>query len=136
MSLKVELKPGEKLIIGESVVTNGEHRARLVIDGEAPILREKDILTAQEADTPCKKIYLVVQLMYLSGAPEKHRELYFQLVEDVVKAAPSTMPYIQAVNVQILAGALYKALKEARNLIAWEAQLLSGVRPQATGTGG
>ena len=28
MSLKVELKPGEKLLIGNCVVTNGDQRAR------------------------------------------------------------------------------------------------------------
>ena len=47
MSLKVELKPGERIIIGESVITNADQRTRLLIDGHAPILREKDILTAR-----------------------------------------------------------------------------------------
>ena len=45
MALKVELKPGERIIIGDCVVTNADQRTRLVIEGEAPILREKDILT-------------------------------------------------------------------------------------------
>lgn len=125
MSLKVELKPGERVIIGDSVVTNGEHRARLVIDGEAPILREKDILTVAEADTPCKKIYLVVQLMYLSGDPAKHHALYFELVNEVAKAAPSTLTYIDTISSLVSDGSLYKALKETRNLIAYEAQLMS-----------
>ena len=40
MSLKVELKPGERLIIGTALVRNGEQRARLFIEGDAPILRE------------------------------------------------------------------------------------------------
>ena len=58
MALKVELKPGERLIIGDCVITNADQRTRLVIDGQAPILREKDILTAKSADTPAKRIYL------------------------------------------------------------------------------
>jgi flagellar protein FlbT len=45
MGLKVELKPGERIIIGDYVITNDDQRTRLVIEGEAPILREKDILT-------------------------------------------------------------------------------------------
>jgi flagellar biosynthesis regulator FlbT len=43
MTLKVELKPGERIIVGTAVIRNGETRARFEIEGEAPILREKDI---------------------------------------------------------------------------------------------
>lgn len=128
MALKVELKPGERIIIGDSVVTNGDHRARLVIDGEAPILREKDILTVADADTPCKKIYLVVQLMYLSGDPARHQGLYFELVDAVAKAAPSTLAHIDAISHRITEGALYKALKETRTLINYEGELLARAR--------
>ena len=38
MALKVELKPGERVIIGDCVVTNTHQRTRLVIEGETPIL--------------------------------------------------------------------------------------------------
>jgi hypothetical protein len=53
MALKVELKPHERIIIGYCVITNTEQRARLLIDGDnIPILREKDILKPETADTP------------------------------------------------------------------------------------
>ena len=71
MALKVELKPGEKIILGECVVTNHDQRTRLLIEGQVPILREKDILTPQRADTPAKRIYLAVQLMYTSTDPRR-----------------------------------------------------------------
>ncbi len=41
MALKVELKPGEKFILGDSVIVNDDQRTRLTIEGEAPILRER-----------------------------------------------------------------------------------------------
>src|SRR5271168_3144100 len=67
MALKVELKPNERIIIGSCVITNTDQRARLLIDGDKiPILREKDILTPETADTPPKLVYLAVQLMYIS----------------------------------------------------------------------
>ena len=46
MGLKVELKAGERFILGDCLVTNGNQRTRLLIEGDAPILREKDIMTA------------------------------------------------------------------------------------------
>ena len=70
MALKVELKPGERIILGDCVVTNTDQRTKLVIEGDAPILREKDILTRKTADTPAKRIYLAIQLMYTSKDPQ------------------------------------------------------------------
>jgi flagellar protein FlbT len=125
MSLKVELKPGERLIIGTAVVRNGDQRARFFIEGDAPILREKDILTAGTADTPAKKIYLAVQLMYLEQDLSGHNQFYFPLVQDFLAAAPSALPHIAEVNNRILSGDLYKALKAAKKLISYEQELIS-----------
>jgi len=124
MSLKVELRPGESIIIGECVVTNADHRTRLVIDGQVPILRKKDILTAKTASSPAKRIYLAVQLMYTSRDPTAHHQIYFELVRDILHAAPTTWPFIESINNHILSGELYKALKHAKNLIAYEAELI------------
>ena len=125
MALKVELKPNERILIGESVITNCNQRSWLVIDGTSPILREKDILTATSANTPAKRIYLAVQLMYTSREPQRHHDTYFSLVRDIAQAAPSTWGHIQSINNHILTGEMYKALKEARKLIAYEEELLS-----------
>jgi flagellar protein FlbT len=124
MSLRIELKPGERILIGESVLVNGDQRATFLIEGQAPILREKDILTPEQADTPARRIYLAVQLMYTSRDPRAHHDVYFSLVRDIVQAAPSTFPYVETINNRILTGDLYKALKEARNLIDYERELL------------
>jgi flagellar protein FlbT len=123
MALKVELKPGERILVGESIITNDDQRIRLLIDGTAPVLREKDIMTKDRADTPAKRIYLAVQLMYTSREPQIHHEVYFALIRDIVQAAPSTWPYIEIINNHILRGELYKALKHSRKLIEYEEDL-------------
>jgi flagellar protein FlbT len=139
MSLKVELKPGERLIIGTALVRNGDQRTRFFIEGDAPILREKDILTPATADTPAKKIYLAVQLMYLKQDLSGHDDIYFPLVQDFVAAAPSSLPLIAEVNNRILSGDLYKALKTAKRLITYEQELIShatrGERIRESGAG-
>lgn len=124
MALKVELKPGERILIGDCVVTNTDQKTKLIIEGRAPILREKDIMTAERADTPAKRVYLSVQLMYTSNEPREHHDVYFALVRDIVTAAPSMWPLIESINNQILTGNLYKALREAKHLIAYEEELL------------
>jgi flagellar protein FlbT len=124
MALKIELKPGERIILGESVIINTDQRTRLLVEGHAPILREKDIMTPERADTPAKRVYLAVQLMYTAKNPQVHHELYFGLVRDIVQAAPSMWPHIENINNQILMGQMYKALKDAKKLISYEKGLL------------
>jgi flagellar biosynthesis repressor protein FlbT len=124
MALKIELKPGERVILGECVVTNADQRTHLLVEGHAPILREKDIMTPERADTPAKRIYLAVQLMYTAKNPQAHHELYFSLVRDIVQAAPSMWLHIENINNQILMGQMYKALKDAKKLINYEKGLL------------
>ena len=124
MPLKIELKPNERVILGECVVTNADQRTRLVIEGDVPILREKDVMTLARADSPAKRIYLAVQLMYTSHRAEVHHTLYLRLVRDILRAAPSTRPFIESINNRILTADFYKALKETRKLIAYEKELL------------
>jgi flagellar protein FlbT len=128
MGLKIELKPGERVMLGDCVVTNHDQRTRLLIEGNAPILREKDIMTPSRADTPAKRIYLAVQMMYTANNTTAYHEIYFKLVRDIVQAAPSMWPLIENINNQILTGELYKALKETKKLIAYEGKLLDHAR--------
>jgi flagellar protein FlbT len=132
MALKVELKPGERIIIGDCVITNSDQRTRFLIDGETPILREKDILTAAQANTPAKRVYLAIQLMYTSKDPKQHHDVYFKLIHDIIVAAPSTWPLIEEINNHILTGAMYKALKVAKKLIAYETELLENAQRGAS----
>jgi flagellar protein FlbT len=124
MALKVELKPHEQIIVGSCVITNTDQRARLLIEGKVPILREKDILTPAKADTPAKLVYLAVQLMYISPEPQVNHGTYFNLVRDIVTAVPSAWPIIEGINIKILNGDLYHALKEAKKLVAYEKKIL------------
>ena len=129
MALKVELKPHERIIIGSCVVTNTDQRARLLIEGDKiPILREKDIMTPAIADTPAKLVYLAVQLMYISPDPQINHGTYFNLIRDIVTAAPSAWPIIEGININILNSDLYQALKEAKKLVAYEKKLLDHAR--------
>lgn len=127
MALKVELKPNEKIILGSSVITNGPNRARFYINGDAVILREKDILTAESANTPCKRIYFSIQMFYLSDEEVVDHREYFKQVNEVVSAAPTTLMFIEEINKQILTNNYYKALKEAKKLIEYEKDLLDNV---------
>jgi len=124
MALVIDLKPEEKILIGNAVVTNNSQRTRLHIAGDAPILREKDVLHEEQANTPCKKIYFLIQCMYLAKDPQQYHERYFKLIKDVQSASPSAARFLAEINEEIIGGIYYKALKLARNLIKHEGGLL------------
>lgn len=124
MSLRIELKPFERVIVGQSLITNCETRTSFLINGEVPVLREKDILTAETATTPVKRIYLCAQMMYLENDIPKYQELYFGFVKELIEAVPRFRQSIEKASNLILSGSLYNALREIRSLIKAEEELL------------
>ena len=68
---------------------------------------------------------MAVQLMYMDepNSAEIH-PLYWDLVRQVVEAAPSTKELILQISQFIVEGKLYKALKTAKKLISYEEELI------------
>lgn len=130
MALIIDLKPEEKILIGSAVITNDKQRTRLHISGETPILREKDVMQEEEASTPCRKVYFLIQCMYLARNPREYHPKYFELLKMIQNAVPSTSVYFARINAQIVQGHYYKALRDARELVTHEDELLeaSGIK--------
>jgi flagellar biosynthesis repressor protein FlbT len=120
MPLRVELKPFERIVIGESVIINSASRTCFLIDGETPILREKDTITAEAADTTARRLYLCVQTMYLKNDPKPYRTTCLGLLEELAQGMPEDRDLIAAIAQQVSGGLLYKALKDIRKLIRRE----------------
>src|SRR6185312_15497145 len=68
MPLKLSLKPGERFVVNGAVLQNGDRRAVLLLQNKASILREKDIIQPEDANTPVRRIYFPVMMMYLDPA--------------------------------------------------------------------
>lgn len=129
MALKIILKPHERFIVGGAVITNGDAKSVFVIENDVPILRGKDILTTAAADTPCKRIYFAIQLMYVDekNLPEHHKT-FWELVKDVAEAAPSRKPALKEICENILNTHYYQALKLTKELIDYEREVTERVR--------
>jgi len=130
MALKITLKPHEKMILGGAVITNGNSAGcHLIVENKVPILREKDILSENQADSPCRQLYFIVQLMYIDEENlDVHQKKYWKLVKKLVKAAPSTVGIIDLINEEIVSGRYYQALKLSQKLIDYEQEVISSVQ--------
>ena len=116
MVLKLELKAGERLHLGGCVVVNQGGRAHLLIEGDAPVLREKDLVRPGRSDSLAKQLYLAVQSMYLSKQPERHQTDYARLAREILNRAPERRERMEAIGGLISAGRLYPAMRAARRL--------------------
>jgi flagellar protein FlbT len=126
--LKISLKSGERVIIGGAVITNGKLKSELFVENKVPVLRQKDILGIKEADTPCRRIYFVIQLMYMDeGRLSEHHQVYWQLVKDLLSATPNVLGLVDQISEQILSNRFYQALKLAGKLIDYEQEVLHRV---------
>ena len=129
MALKISLRPHERLIIGNAVIENSGSRSEFMVENNIPILREKDIMSASDADSPCRRIYFVIQLMYVDEKNlAEHHNSYWELVKDVVEAAPSTLGLIDQISWYILGNKYYQALKLTKKLIEYEREVTNNVR--------
>jgi flagellar protein FlbT len=124
MALVIDLKPGEKILIGDAVVTNDSQRTRLHISGDTPILREKDVMKEEDTDTPCKKAYFLIQCMYMARNPSLYHDKYFTIVKEIQHAAPKLSFLFLSINEKLIGGNYYKAMKEAKELIQLEKELI------------
>ena len=128
MPLKITLKSNERMIVGGAVITNGNTRCNLLIENKVSILRQKDIMSEKDADSPCRKIYFTIQLMYIDEENLiEHHNTYWKLVQDIVKAAPSMLALIDQISEHILNNKYYQALKLARKLIDYEQEVIDRV---------
>ena len=129
MALKITLKPGERMIIGGAVLTSGNSAScDLVIENKIPILRQKDILSEETANSPCRRIYYAIQLMYIDEHNlAAYHKVYWGLVKDLIRAAPSTVVLIDSISEHILHRRYYQALKLTKRLIEYEQEAIKNV---------
>ena len=130
MPLKLTLKPDEKVLIGTAVLTNAGSKAEIIIQNTVPVLREKDIITEENAHTTVEKIYFIVLSMYVDPQKEKeYHEIYFKLINELIEAVPNPtiLGLTMEISQKILEGDHYQALKVCKNLLNYESELLANV---------
>ena len=128
MPLKLSLKPGEKFVLNGAVMTNGDKRASLVLQNKACILREKDIMQPEDADTPARRIYFPIMMMYLDTEDTEHYYNDFALRMTEFMSAITTRAVLAVcvdISRDVMAGAYYRALMQCKKLFEFERERLN-----------
>lgn len=130
--LVLKLSPKERVLINGAVIENGDRRSRLAImTPNAKILRLRDAIHPEKADTPVRRALIVVQ-MVLSGDtdPEKVHEELLKKIEDLsqVFTDPDSRKILCEATQSVIERSHYRALKCLRALLPREDRLFA-LRP-------
>jgi len=109
-----------------------------VLQNKASVLREKDIMQQEQANTPARRIYFPVMMMYLdeSGAERYYDEFVRRMSEFMgVIGNPNVLVDCVDVSKYCMDREYYKALMLCRKLIEYEDERLGNV-PAGLSAGG
>lgn len=127
--LVLKLSPKERVLINGAVIENGDRRSRLsIMTPNAHILRLRDAIHPEEANTPVRRACFAVQLV-LSGdsTPEKARHGLLRQVEELsqVFQDSDSRRILAEASEAIIEDQHYRALKSLRGMIPREDRLLA-----------
>ena len=137
MALKLSLKPGEQFVLNGAVVQNGDRRGVLLLQNKASVLREKDIMQAEEVTTPARRIYFPVMMMYLDeAAAGRYYDEFVRRLSEFMGVIQNADVLADCVNVSkhVLGREYYRALMLCRKLMDYEDERLGHV-PASVSTG-
>ncbi|WP_417457308.1 flagellar biosynthesis repressor FlbT [Kordiimonas sp.] len=129
MALKLSLKPDERLVINGAVIANADRRTTLIVHNKASILREKDIMQEENVDTPAKRIYFPIMLMYMGqGETDKYYEEFVLRMTEFMNAisTPAAIENCVKISRDVMDRNYYRALITCKKLIAFEQERLGG----------
>lgn len=128
MALKLSLKPGEKFVVNGAVIVNGDRRSHLLIQNNVSVLREKDVMQQAEANTPAKRIYFAIQLLYLD---ESSRQQYYADFADRLQEFmgvirdPDILDKCASILQDVNGGRYYRAMLTAKKMFPFERERLN-----------
>ncbi|MBE3639049.1 flagellar biosynthesis repressor FlbT [Mangrovicoccus algicola] len=128
--LVLKLGPRERILINGAVIENGERRSRInIITPNANILRLRDAIHPDEANTPVRRVCYLAQLV-LSGdaCPEEVQPQILRGVEQLsqVFLDPDSRNLLNQVTQVLQQMNYYQALKALRALLPREERLMMG----------
>ncbi|AWN35873.1 flagellar biosynthesis repressor FlbT [Methylobacterium radiodurans] len=126
MGLRITLKPNERLIINGASIRNGNRNSDFLIESHSKFLRESEILHESEADTPSKKLWVTLQVMYLTDHRAEVEDLFYKQATAIMSMMPEAAPFMAQMQSAITEGHFHKAIKVCKQLARVEQELAEG----------
>ncbi|MBB6124127.1 flagellar biosynthesis repressor FlbT [Sphingobium subterraneum] len=126
--LRINLRDGEQVVVNGAVL-RACGRTALWLENEAAVLRGREVMKPEEANTPARRLYFACMMAYLDPAGrDSHQEAILILLGDLINAVRALHARMACATFARLVAEhdYYRALAECRTLIDHEAKLLGG----------
>lgn len=127
--LVLKLGPKERVLINGAVIENGDRRSRLsIVTPGANILRLRDAIHPEEANTPVRRVCYAAQLVLSGDAnPEETRLQMLRRIEELSRVLTDhdSRAQLAAATEAVLQDQYYQCLKSLRALLPREDRLLA-----------
>lgn len=128
MPLRIKLPSKEKLIINGAVIENSGEATTIILHNRVDILRRKEVMSEEEANSPARRVYYALQCAYLfDNDRPRYLDLYQQFSNDYREAAPSAESILAEVDALVGSEKFYDALRKTQDLIDHEADRLEAI---------
>jgi flagellar biosynthesis repressor protein FlbT len=130
--LVLKLGPHERVLINGAVIENGERRSRLAImTPNANILRLRDAIHPEEANTPVRRVCYIAQLVLTGDADAS--DMRMQLLRGIeqlsqVLTDQDSRAQLASASRAVMEDQHYQVLKALRNLLPREERLFAAGR--------
>lgn len=124
--MQIHLKRGEKIYINGAVL-RFDRRTSLEFLNDVDFLLENHVIQAENARTPLRQLYFVVQTMLIDpGNAGMTQQLYTHLSHRLTQAAstPDILEAVARADEKVTAGKYFEALKLLRGGFAAEDRLM------------
>ena len=127
--LVLKLSPKERVLINGAVIENGDRRSRLsIVTPDANILRLRDAIHPDEANTPVRRVCYAAQLILTGDAdPDDARLQLLRRIEELsqVLTDRDSRNALATATESLISGKYYLCLKSLRTLLPREERLLA-----------
>ncbi|HEX7075300.1 MAG TPA: flagellar biosynthesis repressor FlbT [Hyphomicrobiaceae bacterium] len=129
-TLKISLKANEKIYINGAVI-RPDRKVSLEFLNDVQFLLEQHVLQVEDADTPLRQLYFIVQVMLMQpDDTEEARAMFRETLTRLLGCFTDQriLASLKDLDRLVGQGQIYEALKLIRRLYPLEAEIMNGER--------
>ncbi len=126
--MHISLRAGEKIYINGAVL-RADRKVSIEILNDATFLLEAHVMKVEDASTPLRQLYFIIQIMLMNPTDSlAAREMFKKSIHMTIDVSESVVLVsgLRTVKTLVDGNRIFEALKAVRSLFPIEAEILAG----------
>lgn len=123
MALKLTIRPGETVFINGAEICNSGSATSLVVKNHCRILRESEMISEADVQSPCSRLVYVLQQIVVKDTPLDEMNELAKLAVQILQTMPCAAPQILEIQNLLSEKKTHTAFKKGKGLMAMEQEM-------------